>query len=150
MEKYLCYCLTKPSEWFNVHLEHHGANSICSHMRTLYHSVIESHPFLLNCQILLYKNLSKHTVACNEENTIVDCREKGEVMERNTKRKAYLITYSQADTGVFGRQGFADADITAFKGETNSEIKQWYCDLEHHKDGAPHYHMAVLPDKATR
>ena len=35
VEKDLCHCLTKPSEWFNVHLEHHGANVSCGHMSTL-------------------------------------------------------------------------------------------------------------------
>ena len=35
MEKDLSHCLTKPSEWFNVHLEPHGTNFICSHMSTL-------------------------------------------------------------------------------------------------------------------
>ena len=34
MEKDRYHCLTKPSEWFNIHLEHHGANLICSHMST--------------------------------------------------------------------------------------------------------------------
>ena len=149
VEKDLCHCLTKPSEWFNVHLEHHGANLICGHMSTL--SQCDRKPSLaFKLPDFRYTNHSKLTMACNEENTTVDSSADSEVMERNTKRKAYLITYSQADTDVFDRQGFADAVISAFKSETSSEIKQWCCCLEHHKDGAPHYHMAILLDKATR
>ena len=71
-------------------------------------------------------------------------------LERDTKRKVYLITYSKADTGAFDRQGLADAVVSAFKSEAKSEIKQWCCCLENHKDGAPHCHMAILLDKTTR
>ena len=88
-------------------------------------------------------------MAYNEGNATVDSSVESEVMERNTKRKAYLITYSQADTYVFDRQCFADAVISAFKNETSSESRQWCCCLEHHKDSAPHNRMAILLDRTT-
>ncbi len=73
-----------------------------------------------------------------------------EVLEENVKRQAYLITYSRADTEAFDREGFANAVATSFKRETNCSVKQWCCCLESHKDGAPHFHMAILLDKAGR
>ena len=82
--------------------------------------------------------------------TNVDASVDGMELERDTKRKVYLITYSKADTGAFYRQGLADAVISKFKSEMRSEIKQWCCCLENHKDGAPHYHMAILLDKITK
>ena len=88
-------------------------------------------------------------MACNEENTTVDSSADNEVMERSSKRKSYLIAYSQADIDVLDRQGFADAVISASKSQTSSEIKQWCCCLEHHKNGSAHYLMAFLLDKAS-
>ena len=73
-----------------------------------------------------------------------------EELEKDARRKAYLITYSRGNTEGFDRKGFADAVIGAFKSVTKSVVLQWCCCLEGHKNGAKHFHMCILLDKPTR
>ena len=82
-----------------------------------------------------------------EEDTNVDVSADGMGLERDTKRKVYLITYSKADTGAFDKQCLADPAISAFNSEMKSEINHVYCCFERHKDGVPHYHIAIFLDK---
>ena len=69
-------------------------------------------------------------------------------------RLVYLLTYSQADLELvpsreeFSRivlDSFAHADLCS-----PSEVVQWVCSKEAHRDGGVHYHMAVKLNKRRR
>ena len=67
-----------------------------------------------------------------------------EELEKDARRKAYLIMYSKANTEGFDRKGFADAVIGAFKSVPKSVVLQWcYC-LEAHTNSAKHFHKHKL------
>ena len=64
------------------------------------------------------------------------------------RRQTYVLTYSQADLSVVPtREFFAEIWVKAF-GE--SAVKQWLVCKEYHKDGNPHYHMAIKLHNRTR
>ncbi len=64
--------------------------------------------------------------------------------------KVYLITYSHANTDIFNRQSFADAVVKAFGEITTTQVIQWACSIENHKEGGVHFHMCVLLNKLQR
>ena len=66
-------------------------------------------------------------------------------------RLVYLLTYSQADLELVPTReefscivldSFAHADLCS-----PSEVVQWVCSKEAHRDGGVHYHMAVKLNK---
>ena len=65
-------------------------------------------------------------------------------------KKAYLITYSNADTKAFNRETFSSAIVQSFESATTSAVIQWACCMEQHKNGSYHFHMAVLLERAQR
>ena len=66
-------------------------------------------------------------------------------------RKAYLITYSNANTELYDREKFATIITTAFEAcIRGSTVTQWACCLEQHKNGRYHFHMCVLLNKLQR
>ena len=67
-------------------------------------------------------------------------------MEPREQRRAFLITYSQADmTKVPSCLRFSEIVIEAFNScSSNRKIVQWACCMEEHADGGKHYHLAIL------
>ena len=69
-------------------------------------------------------------------------------------RSVYLITYSQADTEmVSSRNSFAVIVLDSFQNadpQSQSQVVQWVCSEESHKEGGIHYHMAVKLDRNRR
>ena len=65
-------------------------------------------------------------------------------------KKAYLLTYSNADTKAFNRETFSSALVQSFESATTSAVIQWACCMEQHKNGSYHFHMAVLLERAQR
>ena len=68
-----------------------------------------------------------------------------EELDANTVRKAYLITYSQADLKRFPSRGsFANCVVEAFLyQECREKVVHWVCRMEPHKDSGKHYHFAI-------
>ena len=66
----------------------------------------------------------------------------------------YLITYSQADTEIVSsRDSFAVIVLDSFQNadpQSQSQVVQWVCSEESHKEGGIHYHMAVKLDRNRR
>ena len=61
-------------------------------------------------------------------------------------RSVYLITYSQANLEIVpDRRDFAMMVKDAFEktGSGTTVLQRWCCCKEEHKDGNPHYHLAV-------
>ena len=71
-------------------------------------------------------------------------------LSNKSVKKAYLITYSNANIKVFDREKFSSAVVQSFQSATASEVIQWACCLKQHKNGSYHFHMAVLLDRAQR
>lgn len=69
-------------------------------------------------------------------------------------RSVYLITYSKADAEIIAsRESFAVAVLDSFENadpSSKTNIVQWVCSEEKHKNGDSHYHMAVKLDKNRR
>ena len=63
-------------------------------------------------------------------------------------KKAYLITYSNADTKAFNRETFSSAIVKSFESATTSVVIQSACCMEQHKNDSYHFHMAVLLERA--
>ena len=63
-------------------------------------------------------------------------------------KKAYLITYNNADTKAFNRETFSSAIVQSFESATTSNVIQWACCMEQHKNDTCHSHMAVLLERA--
>ena len=100
---------------------------------------------LLDCEFSPSKRQCTWQQATNDAGLMAS-----EELEKDARRKAYLITYSRANTDVFDRKGFADAVLGVLKSATKSLVLQWcYC-LEVHKDGARYFHMCILLYKPTR
>ena len=71
-------------------------------------------------------------------------------LSRRKVRSVYLITYSQANLGIFPtREAFASAVENAFK-SVQAKVSNWVCCLERHNTSGVHYHMAVKLDKNQR
>ena len=60
-------------------------------------------------------------------------------------RRAYLVTYSQADVEKFPtRESFGNAVATAFSNGTGKvKVDYWACCLEYHQNGGIHYHSTI-------
>ena len=73
-------------------------------------------------------------------------REVGSLRSREV-RSVYLITYSRADLEVVAsREEFSRLVLDSFANAdpcTHSEVVQWVCSKEAHRDGGFHFHMAV-------
>ena len=67
-------------------------------------------------------------------------------------RSIYLITYSRADLSRYAtRQEFASTVQEAFRQTSKcSDLLQWACSRENHKEEGVHYHMAVKLCKLRR
>ena len=67
-------------------------------------------------------------------------------MEPREQRRAFLITYSQADIRkVPSCLRFSEIILEAFNSASYSRrIVQWACCKEEHADGGKHYHLAIL------
>ena len=65
-------------------------------------------------------------------------------------KKAYLITYSNADAKAFNRETFSSAIVQSVESATTSAVIQWACCMEQHKNGSYHFHMALLLERAQR
>ena len=71
-------------------------------------------------------------------------------LSRCKVRSVYLITYSQANLGIFPtREAFASAVENAFK-SVQAKVSNWVCCLERHNTSGVHCHMAVKLDKNQR
>lgn len=78
-----------------------------------------------------------------------DKRRSSEGESSQQRRQTYLITYSQADIEVVPtREHFAKIWVEAFGGE--SAVKHWSACKESHRDGNPHYHLAIKLENRTR
>jgi len=63
-----------------------------------------------------------------------------------SKKRTYLITYSQADEERYPmKESFAEVVVEAFKsvGQGNGTIVYYAVAKESHKDGNVHYHMSI-------
>lgn len=61
--------------------------------------------------------------------------------EMPQQRRAFLITYSQADLSIFKDcESFSAAVVDAF-GSAN--VVEWACCMESHADGGDHFHMSI-------
>ena len=80
--------------------------------------------------------------------------EENSVLNRRQMRSVYLITYSQADAErVPSRDSFAVIVLGSFESadfNCRSQVTQWVCSQEYHKDGGKHYHMVVKLDRTRR
>ena len=72
------------------------------------------------------------------------------ILSSNIVKKAYLVTYSTANTSVFDREKFSSAIVQSFQSATRSVVLHWACCMEQHKNGSYHFHIAVLLDRAQR
>ena len=72
------------------------------------------------------------------------------ILSSNIVKKAYLVTYSNANTSVFDREKFSSAIVQSFQSATRSVVLHWACCMEQHKNGSYHFHIAVLLDRAQR
>ena len=64
----------------------------------------------------------------------------------NESRRAFLLTYSQADLSRFNNcKKFAECVLTALhEGKSNKSVLEWACCMEDHADGVgKHFHMAI-------
>jgi len=77
-------------------------------------------------------------------------QETSSVPSRNIVKKAYLITYSNANTSVFDREKFSSAIVQSFQSATRSVVLHWSCCMEQHQNGSYRFHIAVLLDIAQR
>lgn len=73
---------------------------------------------------------------------------------KDARRRHYLVTWSAAknepetpranpDWSDGGHERFAGAVCSAYKAEKQSEPERWVVAREKHRDGRPHYHMAL-------
>ena len=61
--------------------------------------------------------------------------------EMPQQRRAFLITYSQADMSIFKDcESFAKAVVKAFG---SCHVVEWACCKEFHKDRGKHFHMSI-------
>jgi len=67
-------------------------------------------------------------------------------LEAREQRRAFLITYSQADLEkVPNCLRFSEIVLKAFEeAGGNRQVVQWSCCMEDHVDGGKHYHLAIL------
>ena len=72
------------------------------------------------------------------------------ILSSNCVKKAYLVTYSNANTSVFDRERFSSATVQSFQSSTRSVVLHWACCMELHKNGSYHLHIPVLLDRAQR
>ena len=72
------------------------------------------------------------------------------ILSSNIVKKAYLVTYSNANTSVFDREKVSSAIVQSFQSATRSVVLHWACCMEQHKNGSYHFHIAVLLDRAQR
>ena len=72
------------------------------------------------------------------------------MLSSNNAKKAYLITYSNANTSQFDREKFSSAIVQSFQSATRSVVLHWACCMEQHKNGSYHFHIAVLLDRVQR
>ena len=69
-----------------------------------------------------------------------------EDFDDNESRRAFLLTYSQADLSRFNNcKRFAECVLAALnEGKSNKSVLEWACCMEDHADGVgKHFHMAV-------
>ena len=60
---------------------------------------------------------------------------------KQAQRRVFLITYSQANLLKFPTcMAFAEAVVVAFG---STQVVEWACCREPHKDGGVHYHMSI-------
>ena len=86
--------------------------------------------------ILLFKNKFELDISVQQEhqNSFL----KDEVPQQ---RRAFLITYSQADLSIFkDGESFAAVVVETFG---RSNVVEWACCKEFHADGAEHFHMSI-------
>ena len=76
------------------------------------------------------------------------------VLGRRQLRSVYLVTYSQANSEIVdSRESFVLIVLDSFENadpKCRSQVKQWVCSEELHKDGGKHYHMVVKLDRSRR
>ena len=72
------------------------------------------------------------------------------ILSSNKVKKAYLVTYSNANTSVFDREKFSSAIVQSFQSATRSVVLHCACCMEQHKNGSYHFRIAVLLDRAQR
>ena len=71
-------------------------------------------------------------------------------LAKNSVRKVYLVTYSQANKNKFpNRVDFANALVQCFQ-HSGVDVLHWCCSEENHNDGGKHYHVALKLKKQYR
>ena len=75
-----------------------------------------------------------------------------QTLGKRDTRRTYLLTYAHADMERFPEcHNFASMVMAAFSvGPSNSQVTQWACAKEPHKDGNFHYHMIVKLSASRR
>ena len=72
------------------------------------------------------------------------------VLGRRQLRSVYLVTYSQANSEIVdSRESFALIVLDSFENDDlkcQSQVRQWVCSEELHKDRGKYYHMVVKLD----
>ena len=80
------------------------------------------------------------------DDSFTDQIDLSETLHVREQRRAFLITYSQADLEkVPNSMRFAEIVLQAFnEGGSSRKVVQWCCCMEDHADGGKHYHLAIL------